>query len=298
MQAYRYAMMKGQLPQAITTTLSELSNGGFMSRNGAAGFANRTVVDFSNLLINAGLAAASPVIAPMRGDTRYITVIPDINPCTGANDTPACRGQTGVGSGIGVVTVLLTPEAIASAARLSKLRAAAGLSAETTATINAVDNILPNMNTRALTGTEANALTTPNRGVIYVQENASMSPAARDFQAGCTGALCDVASGRGTAPALRYDNTVTNGNNYIRFDGIERTADGQGIILIDRKLKLADFNRGAIASTERTFQRVAEAVRQNPGYQVVYEFPNAAVAQRARNFINDRGLGNVIKVRP
>ena len=148
-----------------------------------------------------------------------------------------------------------------------------------------LDDILPNPNTRVLSGTEANALNTPNRGVIYVQENSSMSQAARDFQSGCTGAFCDPVSGRDAAPALRFDNNVTNGNNYIRFDGIERSADGQGIVLIDRKLKLADFNDGARRSTEQTFERVAAAVRQNPGYQVVYEFPNAATRRAADIFI-------------
>jgi filamentous hemagglutinin len=134
--------------------------------------------------------------------------------------------------------------------------------------------------------------------VIYVQENASMSPAARDFQAGCTGAFCDAATGRSAAPALRYDNTVTNGRNYIRFDGIERSADGQGIVLIDRKLKLADFNQGAIRSTEQTFARVAAAVRQNPGYQVVYEFPNAATRRAADIFIAARPeLAGVVTTR-
>jgi filamentous hemagglutinin len=160
-----------------------------------------------------------------------------------------------------------------------------------------LDEILPNPNTRVLTGTEANALNTPNRGVIYVQENSSMSQAARDFQSGCTGAFCDPVSGRDAAPALRFDNNVTNGNNFIRFDGIERSADGQGIVLIDRKLRLADFNRGAIASTETTFRRVAEAVRQNPGYQVVYEFPNQAALTAANNLIRDLKLQGVVTTR-
>jgi hypothetical protein len=112
-----------------------------------------------------------------------------------------------------------------------------------------------------------------------------MSDAARNFQAGCTGAFCDVASRSDVAPSLRYDNTVNNGVNYIRFDGIERSPNGQGIVLIDRKLRLADFNDGARASTESTFRRIAEAVRQNPGYQVVYEFRNPRARVAANRFI-------------
>jgi hypothetical protein len=150
------------------------------------------------------------------------------------------------------------------------------------------DEILPNPNTRVLSGTEANALTTPNRGVIYVQESPVGSQAAQNFQAGCTGAFCDVASQKNAAPTLRYDNPNPNGNNYVRFDGIEKTTDGQGIILIDRKLKLADFNDGAKESTASTFRRVDEAVRQNPGYQVVYEFPNQAALDAANRFIANR----------
>jgi hypothetical protein len=147
-----------------------------------------------------------------------------------------------------------------------------------------LDDILPNLNTRVMSGTDARALTTPNRGVIYVQENASMSQVARDFQAGCAGAFCDIASRSDAAPSLRYDNTVTNGVNYIRFDGIERSANGQGIVLIDRKTYLVDFNPRA-DTTALTIRRVAEAVRQNLGYQVVYEFPNQAALRKADTFI-------------
>jgi hypothetical protein len=148
-----------------------------------------------------------------------------------------------------------------------------------------IDDILPNPNTKVISPSEANALEPPNKGVIYVQESPVGSQAAQDFQAGCAGAFCDTLSGKNAAPALRYDNTVTHGNDYVKFDGIEKAADGKSVILIDRKLKLADFNPGAQAATESTLLRVSEAIRQNPGYQVVYEFPTQVAKLRADQFI-------------
>lgn len=105
-----------------------------------------------------------------------------------------------------------------------------------------------------------------------------------------------MASEKMVVPALRYTNDVTSGLNYIKFDGIEQTAQGTAL-LIDAKTKLAIWSETTQASVASTLSRVDKALRDNPGFTVVYEFPNAKVAQQAAEFINARGFGDVVKVR-
>ena len=121
--------------------------------------------------------------------------------------------------------------------------------------------------------------------------------AAQDFQAGTSGAYTDLATGKLAVPALRYNNPKLDGINFVKFDGIEKAADGSTVLLIDAKTKLAIWNQAAQESVLKTLDRVRSAVQQNPGYKVVYEFPNAKVEAQASNFIRRNFLGGIVTTR-
>jgi filamentous hemagglutinin len=149
---------------------------------------------------------------------------------------------------------------------------------------------------KILTETEARNLSGANEGLIYIAESPRGLQSAQNFQAGTSGAFSEVASEKMVVPALRYPNDVTSGLNYIKFDRIEQTAHGANL-LIDAKTKLAIWSDATQASVASTLSRVDKALRDNPGFTVVYEFPNTKVAQQAADFINARGFGDVVKVR-
>ncbi|WP_160165266.1 hypothetical protein [Xanthomonas phaseoli] len=133
--------------------------------------------------------------------------------------------------------------------------------------------------------------------MIYVLEGPKGKQNAQDFQAGTAGAFSDVESGKLGVPALRYTNPNEKGLNFIKFDGIEKGSGGESILLIDAKRKLAIWNDSAQNSVIDTLQRVKSAVQQNPGYKVVYEFPNAQVEMEARAFIKERGYNDIVSTR-
>ncbi|WP_232520322.1 hemagglutinin repeat-containing protein [Ralstonia solanacearum] len=184
---------------------------------------------------------------------------------------------------------------IAADAALAK-QAGTVLAPTTRAASNPAD-LLPNTSTRVLTETEARNLGGQNQGLIYVTETPRGGTAAQEFQAGTTGAFSDLAAGKPAVPALRYDNPNTNGVNFVKFDGIEKAADGTNVLLIDAKTKLATWSSSTQASVVDTLKRVEAALAQNPGYKVVYEFPNAKVARQAAEFIKTTPYPNVVSIR-
>ncbi|RST54048.1 filamentous hemagglutinin N-terminal domain-containing protein [Variovorax sp. DXTD-1] len=158
------------------------------------------------------------------------------------------------------------------------------------------DTLLPNQGTLVLTESQARNLEGANRGLIYVTESPRGKQAAQDFQNGTSGAFSDLSLQKPAVPALRYDNP-NNGLSFIKFDGIETGANGNSILLIDAKTKLAIWSSSTQTSVMSTLERVRAAVTQNPGYSVVYEFPNPTVAAQARQFINQQGYSDVVSVR-
>lgn len=160
-----------------------------------------------------------------------------------------------------------------------------------------VDDLLPNPNIRVLTESEARALSGDNKGLIYVAEGPRGKPAAQEFQAGTSGAFTDLATGKSGVPALRYNNPNDKGVNFVKFDGVERGADGSSVLLIDAKTKLAIWSPSTQKSVMDTLQRVKSAVDQNPGYKVVYEFPNVKVEAQAKAFIRANGFGEIVSTR-
>ncbi|HDS1675611.1 TPA: hemagglutinin repeat-containing protein [Stenotrophomonas maltophilia] len=203
------------------------------------------------------------------------------------------KGDIGLDVALAVIS-LGDVTAMRAAAKARKL-AALESGAAAKPTLN-VQELLPNQNTRVLTESEARALGGEKKGLIYVIESPRGKPAARDFQAGTNGAFSDVASEKPAVPALRYTNPNERGVDFIKFDGIEAVGN-EKILLIDAKTKLAIWSPSTQREVLSTMGRVRSALEQNPGFKVVYEFPNEKVAAEARFFIRQNGMDDVISVR-
>jgi filamentous hemagglutinin len=132
-----------------------------------------------------------------------------------------------------------------------------------------------------------------------VLETPTGTQASKDFGAGANGVFSDVATGKQVVPALRYDNPNVAGNSFVKFDGIEQALDGT-YTLIDAKTALAIFHNAAEKNVIKTLERVENVLKQNPGYKVMYEFPNEAARAKAEAFIAEKGFKNVVgtRVRP
>ncbi|MFG2250976.1 polymorphic toxin-type HINT domain-containing protein [Spirillospora sp. NPDC048823] len=116
--------------------------------------------------------------------------------------------------------------------------------------------------------------------VHWVAENASMSSAARAYDAGAAG------SQSGVAPALQYYKAGGSNLSQVKFDGY----DAVNGVMIDRKLAVTTFNKAF-----RQAQNQSLALEQN-GLTGVWEVPNAAQAARARSILGQQLVMN-IKVR-
>ncbi|WP_242170103.1 MULTISPECIES: DUF637 domain-containing protein [unclassified Pseudomonas] len=143
-----------------------------------------------------------------------------------------------------------------------------------------------------LTIKDARKLEGENKGLIFVQEpQGDFSKPFVKFEAGTTGAFSDVLSQRKAVPAIRFDNPNPNGNNFVKFDGVE---DIGGITLIDRKTALTSFDKQI-----QSVQRVSSALKQNPGIKAVFEFPNQKAADRATNILIEQNIRNItVRVAP
>jgi hypothetical protein len=162
---------------------------------------------------------------------------------------------------------------------------------------NPVRTQLPNTNTLVLTEKEARALGGENRGLIYVVESPRGKQDAQDFQAGTSGAFSDLNTKKMAVPALRYDNPNERGVNFIKFDGVETAKDGSMLLLLDAKIKLPLWSDSTKREILNTMQRVKTAIEQNPGYKVVYEFPNAKVERQAAEFIRESLFDDIVTTR-
>ena len=201
--------------------------------------------------------------------------------------------EVGISAVASVAEVKVTAELAEAASSINKNVVSSGTKGPA---IN-VSDLMPNLSTRVLTETEARALSGENKGLIYVAEGPKGKAAAQDFQAGTNGAFSDLATGKGAVPALRYTNSNEKGVNFVKFDGIEPQADGSSSMLIDAKTKLAIWSPATQKSVLETLGRVKSAIQQNPGYKVVYEFPNEKVAFQAREFIKVNGFDDIVTTR-
>lgn len=145
---------------------------------------------------------------------------------------------------------------------------------------------------------EANRLPGSKNGLIAVLEpTGTGNPAAAAYQAGTAGAVSDLATGKQIVPALRYNNSNPRGMDFVKFDGYEVLPDGQTMLMIDSKVRLPLWSEATQGKMIETMQRVKEALDQNPGFRVVYEFPDEASRREASRFIQQQGFDKVIGTR-
>jgi hypothetical protein len=140
--------------------------------------------------------------------------------------------------------------------------------------------------------TDALHLPGPNRGLIFVRENASMPPHARIFEGETLGSWPDI------APALRYDNP--DGYGYVKFDGFIVKKDGV-VELIDAKTEVAlgesrDFVSPSIVAQLR---RQSRAIAQNGnGFRAILEVPTQEVKQLALDILRRNSIiGIEVRIR-
>lgn len=116
--------------------------------------------------------------------------------------------------------------------------------------------------------------------VIWVDENAGMSDAARAYNDSAIGARSNPLTRRGQAPAL--ERTLDDGSTrLVKFDGID------GDVMIDRKT--------SIVTTQKAMDqalRQSEALDQN-GLTARWEVPNQTQATRAITMLNNLGISNI-----
>lgn len=150
---------------------------------------------------------------------------------------------------------------------------------------------------------EARSLAAPNRGLIFVRENLGdpnqMRLAQRrafDFESGTTGAFSDAGSRNRAAPALRFNNPKTRGYNFVKFDGVDTLADGT-VELIDSKIRLLliETRRGPYIppAVSDQLERMSAAIRQNPTFKAVLEFPDEAARSQAASILRRLRITNI-----
>lgn len=142
---------------------------------------------------------------------------------------------------------------------------------------------------KPLTIKEANKLTGENKGLIFVYEgkwNVKNPKNFEIFEAGTTGALTDIKTRKKIVPALRYDNPNPRGYNFIKLDGFETNG-----YLIDRKTNLTTFKTQIY-----TLEKLNIALKQNPSFKVVYEFPTREATKKARKILEKYNITH-IKIR-
>jgi hypothetical protein len=150
---------------------------------------------------------------------------------------------------------------------------------------------------KVFTVSEANRLGGDHKGLIYVAEALPKNKRAREHQSGTDGAFSDVRTKKFASAALRFVNPNKRGRNFIKFEVSGVSDDGNFIELADAKTKLAIWSRGPQQTTPRTLERTKEALIQNPGYRVVYEFDDTVSEQKARRFIQKHNYHHYIRTR-
>ena len=73
--------------------------------------------------------------------------------------------------------------------------------------------------------------------------------------------------------------------NFIKFDGIE--VENGVTYLIDAKTNIPYWNKGGMKTVRKTFERISEAKKQNPGIRVIYKFPKKEAAEKMNNWLNN-----------
>ncbi|MGN6402140.1 MAG: RHS repeat-associated core domain-containing protein [Flavisolibacter sp.] len=136
--------------------------------------------------------------------------------------------------------------------------------------------------------TRANSGGSTNRGVGKALENVSKrDPLKQAYEDATTGAASDVKTRKRIVPTLKYDNPNPNGKNFVKFDGF----DVENNELIDRKWNVTTYDKSL-----NQLKRMAEALKQNPGYSGVIEVPNQKAYNNAVKALQKASVTD-IKVR-
>ena len=90
-------------------------------------------------------------------------------------------------------------------------------------------------------------------------------------------------------PALRYANPNSDGLNFIKFDRAEPNEHGSAVDLIVAASRLPLWTESGRRCAQRMMARIAEALRQNPGYEAVFVFPDLPAVAEALGFIEECG---------
>jgi filamentous hemagglutinin len=142
---------------------------------------------------------------------------------------------------------------------------------------------------------EARRLVGEHSGLIYVREGKLKNAGAQKFQETTRDVIYDEKTEKFSSPALRYRNSNAKGFNFIKFDAATVSDAGVALIVKDAKTKLAIFSKGSTNSVKGTLKRVKEALEQNPGFKVIYEFPTEKEASIARSFLAHQGYADHIE---
>ncbi|MBT0725707.1 VENN motif pre-toxin domain-containing protein, partial [Rosenbergiella sp. S61] len=116
--------------------------------------------------------------------------------------------------------------------------------------------------------------------VKWVDENASMSQRARDYNDSASGARSNIETQKGQAPSI--DRVDANGlNKPVRFDGVD------GNVMIDRKISVVTTQKAKDQAI-----RQSEALKNN-GMTGRWEVPTQAQANRAQKMFDELGIKNI-----
>ena len=123
---------------------------------------------------------------------------------------------------------------------------------------------------------------TRNSPVRWVDENASMSQRAADFDASAMGSRSNVLTQRGQAPQVM--RTLPDGSQRgVRFDGFDRANN----LLIDRKLSVVTTSKA-----QNQALRQSQALSEN-GLSAVWEVTTQTQANRATRMFGNLGIDNI-----
>ncbi|VAW45014.1 hypothetical protein MNBD_GAMMA03-220, partial [hydrothermal vent metagenome] len=152
--------------------------------------------------------------------------------------------------------------------------------------VESPDNKLNLNNIEVLSIRDARRLEGDNQGLIFVKEpQGNLNRFFEQFDAGTTGAFSETITQKRAVPALRFDNPNPRGNNFVKFDGIELNTNR----VIDRKTNLTTRSKQL-----QSLQRASGALKRNPNFNGVFEFPNQKAADKAINILRQQNITNII----
>lgn len=161
-----------------------------------------------------------------------------------------------------------------------------------------IKRLLPNGEMEFYTKQQALNLPGEKRGLVYVLESEPHLEHAAWYQGETPGTIWSVEHKKPANPALRYDNP--EGDDLIKFDGLEPSEDGAYLVLIDSKTAMAP--KPGLNRVRNTLDRIGKALSQNNAssrvqFKVFYDFPTEKEAVRARKIVHDLGYEGKITIR-